>query len=250
VTTSTNFAVVGAVTSTLPSTIAALDTTNFGVRYDAPTDAYYIDLPALPDARFHLSQESSSYWYGFLEDAGSTNLGILKPSSANPEIALSYTSLVEFFEYDYDDNAPAGYVAFGMATPAGAVPATGSATFDALVAGMTLDTGLVVSGSATLQFDFGAGTLAGALSPMTWSTTAGQNVSLGMYNFVDTVFGVGSTSFSGSLQRSGLTTLGSFNGLFTGPAAQELMARWSAPYENPDNHQAAEMFGVLVGKRP
>ena len=249
-TTSTNFAVLGAATSKLPGTIAALDTSGFGVRYDAPTDAYYIDLPYTPDAKFHSNGDDSRNWNGYLENAGSLNLAILKPSPTNPDIALSYTSLVHFWEYDYDDFAPAGVVAFGMATPVGAVPTTGSATFDAIVSGMTLDQGYNVTGTAALQFNFGAGTLAGVFNPITWSTGAQANVSLGTYNFVNTVFGIGNTSFSGDLQRSGIATLGSFNGLFTGPAAQELMARWSAPYENPDSHQISEMFGVWVGKRP
>ena len=83
-----------------------------------------------------------------------------------------------------------------------------------------------------------------------FSQTASATVSLGTYTFVNTVFGVGHTTFSGDLSHVGFSTLGSFNGLFTGPAAQELMARWSAPYENPDTHAMQEMFGIWVGKKP
>jgi hypothetical protein len=113
-----------------------------------------------------------------------------------------------------------------------------------------LDRPFAVNGTASLQFNFGAGTLAGTFNPTTYSQSSGTEVSLGTYNFVNTVFGVGSTTFSGQLQHSGTPTLGSFNGLFTGPAAQELMSRWTAPYLNPDNNQWSEMFGIWVGRKP
>ena len=38
-----------------------------------------------------------------------------------------------------------------------------------------------------------------------------------------------------------------FNGMFTGPAAQELMSSWIAPYTL--NGQTSTMFGVWVGKK-
>lgn len=118
---------------------------------------------------------------------------------------------------------------------------------DAIVAGYTLDTIQFVGGTASLQFDFGAGTLAGSFSPYTFNAS-GTQIGLGTYSFVNTVFSTGSTTFSGQLQHGGTSDLGAFNGLFTGPAAQELMAKWTAPYLNPDTSQWKEMFGVWVGK--
>jgi hypothetical protein len=50
------------------------------------------------------------------------------------------------------------------------------------------------------------------------------------------------------LSRSGIAEHGTFNGLFTGPSAQELMARWTAPMPGPNTTQ--QMFGVWVGKKP
>jgi hypothetical protein len=52
------------------------------------------------------------------------------------------------------------------------------------------------------------------------------------------------------LQTSGIAQLGSFNGLFTGPAAQELMARWRAPYLRPGTQSQSEIAGVLIGRKP
>jgi hypothetical protein len=65
---------------------------------------------------------------------------------------------------------------------------------------------------------------------------------------VNTVYSVGSPTFSGELSRSGTTERGTFNGLFTGPAAQELMARWTAPIVDPNTKTTSQMFGVWVGK--
>ena len=45
------------------------------------------------------------------------------------------------------------------------------------------------------------------------------------------------------------SALGAFDGRFTGPAAEELMARWTAPYLNPSTQQWKDMFGIMVGKK-
>jgi hypothetical protein len=216
-----------------------------------------IDLPVGGDpARFHSAIDDDRFWSGTLiMDNGAgwwLDVDVFKPTATNPDLALQHTTFGSFYEspwYDYDSVSEFGVFAFGTAAPPGSVPTTGSAVFDAIVAGFTLDAGRPVGGTASLQFNFGAGTLAGNLNPSTFTLT-GTQVSLGTYNFVNTVFGVGSTTFSGQLQHSGTASLGAFNGLFTGPAAQELMAKWTAPYQNPDTSQWSEMFGVWVGKKP
>ena len=141
-----------------------------------------------------------------------------------------------------------GFVAFGQATPGSAVPVTGTATYDALIAGRPLDLNGLIKGNAMFQFNFGAGTLAGHFDPVLEYN--GVDTGLGAYTFTNTVFGVGSATFSGHLSHSGTGTLGGFDGRFTGPAAEELMSRWTAPYLNPTTQQWNEMFGVMVGKKP
>ena len=76
----------------------------------------------------------------------------------------------------------------------------------------------------------------------------GEGVELGRYDFLNTVYGSGSTTFSGQLSKLGIAQFGAFDGQFTGPNAQELMARWSAPYIDPVTSQVSTMFGVWVGK--
>ena len=256
ITTTTEFAVLGLQANALGGTAASLVSSGFAVRYEAASDSYVIDLPSLDPGSFNATSENESYWSGSLEAGGAsldTQVSIFKPSLTNPDLVLEHTTFGVFDDYegfyDYDEITPAGFFAFGTATLAGSVPTTGSATFDAIVRGLTLDTGNFVGGTATLQFDFGSGTLAGNLNPYTFNLSGGQ-VSLGTYSFVNTVFGVGNTSFSGQLQHGGTANLGTFDGMFTGPLAQELMARWAAPYQNPDTDNWSEIFGVLVGRKP
>jgi hypothetical protein len=137
----------------------------------------------------------------------------------------------------------AGWMAFGLATPQSAVPVSGSATYTADVLGYG---GAYFDGKATLNFNFGANTLGGNLE--VWDGEwAPRTMSYYQFNFANTVVGSGSNlgQFSGELVNSANSQHGSFNGLFTGPNAQELMARWNATYPNSDNL----MYGVWVGKK-
>ena len=148
------------------------------------------------------------------------------------------------------EDRPHGFVAFGIPTPQGAVPVTGSADYTALVSGASVDGGYYVSGDATLQFDFAGGKLAGHFDPQIQDTYATMPlVDLGKYDFVATNFGVGSTTFSGQLQNAAIADRGIFNGQFTGPNAQELLSSWIAPFNDPLSGKPSVIFGVWVGKK-
>lgn len=218
----------------------------FSVRYDAGEQVYIMDVPVTVPGRIEGFSENADSWGGDLKTSyGRTvGFGILKPKSSNPNSVFEFTSLASYYDYEFGYGVFIGAMAFGTATPSAGVPTSGSAVYDALLSGFASDLSEDVGGTASLQFDFGAGTLAGSLSPTL------HGASLGTYTFVNTVFSRGSTTFSGSLQRSGLADLGSFNGLFTGPAAEELIARWRAPYINPDSKNQSEIAGVLIGQRP
>jgi len=247
VTTDTDFSALGLEATAMNTSASALKRDGFSVRYDAATKGYLIDLPSRREFRFEKNSEDSSYWHGFAASGfyGGTVVDVLKPVSTNPEIQLTYTSFGVTSGYYTSEF---GFVAFGQATPSSAIPVTGSATYNALVAGRPLDLNGLVKGSAMFQFNFGAGTLSGHFDPVLLYN--GVDTNLGTYAFTNTVFGVGSAAFSGQLTHSGTSTLGSFDGLFTGPAAEELMSRWTAPYLNPTTQQWNEMFVVMVGKKP
>ena len=248
VTTSTEFATLGYEAPSHPISIGSLVGSGFSVSYDAPSNVYMMDVPASQPGDFQATTTGDRYWNGQL---GSLPIGgqqpifldVFRPGSQNWDFSLTYTSFAEYST----SSGQFGELAFGQATPASAIPVTGSASYAAFAAGQT-DFGFPIRGDVTLQFNFGAGTLAGSFDPYIYDFLSG-NTPLGHYDFANTVYGVGSTTFSGELARSGLAEHGTFDGLFTGPAAQELMARWTAPYHDPTTNADSQMFGVWVGKK-
>ena len=243
ITVNTDFTELGLYANGRGTAASALTRDGFSVRYDAATQSYFMDLPVTGDGRYVYNSQNSSFWNGWIEGQD-PYVNVFKPSSTNPEIQLTYTSFGVAYGY-YTESF--GIFAFGIPTPSSAIPVTGTANYAAHVEGNTLNSFAHISGDATLQFNFGAGTLAGHFDPT--HELNGVITDLGTYNFINTVFGVGSTTFSGSLSHSSIGTLGAFDGRFTGPAAQELMARWTAPYLLPGAQQPGEMFGVWVGKK-
>lgn len=144
-----------------------------------------------------------------------------------------------------------GYFAYGIPTAPGDVPVTGSANYAAQVLG-SIGSGplywIPVSGNVDLSFDFGAGKLSGSMHAGLFDDWDGVNVDFGKYEFTQTVFSKGSTTFSGKFIVPGLPNAdSSFTGMFTGPNAAELMARFQAPYLY--DGQQGTMGGVWVGKK-
>jgi hypothetical protein len=249
ITTSTTFASVGVELSGNP-----VRTDGFSVRYDAASNLYIFDFPSNDPGGFYSNSSDSSFWSGGLIATGSGTvwppMSVLKPSPTNPAIQLSYTSLAGYLAAGPMDNLPYGFVAFGSATPTGSVPVTGSAGYSAYVLGASVDRFYWVDGSATMQFDFGNGTLAGHFDPNLIDFYGnGTRIPLGQYDFINTVFGVGSTTFSGQLSNAAVPGVGTFSGQFTGPSAQELMSSWIAPFHDPATNQDSQITGVWVGKQ-
>jgi len=253
VTASTDFATVGL--ELTGNSASPLTQDGFSVRYDAASDRYIFDLPTQGPAAFYVNQANTpndSYWSGGLSAQENPTevwplMSVLKPT--HPELQLTYTSFASYYQAGPMQDLPHGVVAFGLATPQGSVPVTGSATYSALVNGFSYDGGHYIGGAATLQFNFAQGTLQGHFDPET-ADWGGGWIPLGRYNFENTVFGVGSAQFSGDMRHATNNTSGSFDGLFTGPAAQELMANWRATALDPTTQTPIELFGVWVGKKP
>lgn len=228
-----------------------LTTSGFSVTYDPASKNYVMAFPASQPGAFKqyvYDIGNSKGWAGALvPSSGAPFDGVFVRKATINGTPLSFTAIAEY-GYLYQ-NQPAGVLAFGSATPPNAGPVAGSATYSALVDGLTIDGAGYITGSATLQFDFGAGKLTGHFDPNYVSLGGiGDQISLGRYDFANTVYSSGSTSFSGQLSNSQLSGKGAFNGQFTGPHAEELMSRWTAPYMNPDSHTLGTMFGVWVGK--
>jgi hypothetical protein len=145
----------------------------------------------------------------------------------------------------------AGNTAFGIPTAASAIPLSGSANYSGLLSGRTNETWTweetypgFVNGSIDLAFDFGAGTLSGAINPQ---ISASTDFSKPMA-FTDTVFGAGSTSFSGRFDTNVVGPNG-FSGQFTGSAAQELIGSFRFPYVSPADGKQYDAAGAFVAKK-
>lgn len=157
-----------------------------------------------------------------------------------------------------------GFVGFGVPTPQGSVPVTGSATFSGLVRGTTdilypdnLYGGyypIPVDGTVDLNFNFAAGTLGGSMSLY---LNGGMNpLTIGTFTFKDTVFSVGSTTYGGAFNTS-VPGQNFFLGRFTGPNAQETIGAWALPFLFtqqdglvPPDDKVHQAFGAWIAKRP
>jgi hypothetical protein len=146
-----------------------------------------------------------------------------------------------------------GYVAFGMATPAGSVPITGSASYEGFIEGVAtvqypyegVPALAHVDGTVTMNFNFGAGTLSGHIDP---DIVTDRSYDLGTLTFANTVFGTGSRSYSGQFATS-VSGPNTFSGLFTGPGAQELIGKWTFPFTSPIDGATASATGAWIAKK-
>jgi len=185
-----------------------------------------------------------------------------QPVSAPQNGASLITSISRTQGYNYsemagwfDPSGKFGELAFGAATPAGQVPEAGSATYQGLVNGTSDVVGFdsfdghfraPVSGTVGLNFDFAKGTLDGS---MTLSLNDGHPNDLGKFDFKDTVFSVGSTTYSGVFDTN-VAGSNFFLGKFTGPSAQETIGAWALPFHFSGDNQAHQAFGAWIAKKP
>lgn len=155
-------------------------------------------------------------------------------------------------DLDFAQTIDMGFVAFGTPTLAGSVPVTGAASYLGQILGTTdlpaaaCDCGfpIGVEGTVALNFNFGAGTLGGSMS-VALSSGWGA-VPVGDYNFVQTVFSAGSTTYSGRFDTN-LAGDNFFLGRFTGPTADETIGAWAVPFTfQNETHQA---IGAWIAKR-
>ena len=144
-------------------------------------------------------------------------------------------------------------IAFGVPSDQSAVPVSGSATFDGSIYGFTSETwdwqdwghGLgTVDGTIQLKFDFGAGSLAGSMSPRVY---VNNQYALPTMDFVETVFAKRSTTFSGKFDIS-LPGENAFSGMFTGPQASELIGNFVFPYKSADDGKNYEAGGGFIAR--
>jgi hypothetical protein len=231
--------------------------------YDGASNSYQISIPG-----FHAGTLTNTSYNGSsgqpaggsfsqVSEGSSTALQplyVTLPTPGSEWSPYSYTSYASWsgktgIAANGDTIFQEGYLAYGIPTLAGDVPITGSATYSAQVMGSIGANFFVpVSGTADLSFDFGAGKLTGSMHAGIFDYFDGFVMDFGKYEFTQTNYSTGSTTFSGKFVVPGAPNAdSSFSGMFTGPAAAELMARFEAPYVH--DGQQGTMSGIWVGKK-
>lgn len=256
------FAALGVgVTYPPDSSIPAAQNVQFS--YDAATNSYQINLPG-----FQVGTLANTGYSGGAGQvatsstsqvtAGTSN--ILQPVFVTLPLAGSWVSPYTYTSFGWWSGQPGsglssqGIFAYGIPTASGDVPVTGSASYNAKIWGNVTNGGnnvpydLALGGSVNLLFNFAGGTLTGSMHPEIVDGFNGVFVDFGQYNFTQTVYSTGSTSFSGKFIVPSLPGAESFfNGNFTGPNAAELIARFQAPYSL--SGQQGTLWGVWIGKK-
>lgn len=202
-------------------------------------DSSHVPLPGDPETMFKITGYSQSNF----QIRAHRNFSV-------PEVRYFYSNLAA-----WAGGGMSGFVAFGIATPSGGVPMTGSATYNGFIEGSATDTvfdnlaGQTVPGSIQgdirLAFDFGAGSLSGSMTP---TLNLNQDYALGTLSFTNTVYATGSSSFSGRFNTN-VNGNNSFAGLFTGPNAQELIGKFAFPYISPVTGTPKQASGAFIAKR-
>jgi hypothetical protein len=174
-----------------------------------------IDLVGTPPVELSWHRYSSS---GFVAFQASEIALIANPYSAG----WAYQS---FGAWSYS-NVSVTSKSFGSATPAIAVPSSGTATFSGTFGGFyTSPEGLgsLAAADVSVTADFGARSLAFATSNTTITRDLQTSSAAPGLNLTGSLtYAPGAGTFTGTLVSAGGTMAGPTNGRFYGPAAQEL----------------------------
>jgi hypothetical protein len=228
-------------------------------RYDAATNSYQIALPnfepgTLVNTFYNGTGGEVADWSVSRVSAGSSTTVqpayVTLPVPGSTHSPDTYTSYGFWGSTDGLDPPQEGVFAYGIPTANGDMPITGNATYSADIHAIASSIpGFDINGTASLQFDFAAGTLSGFMHPELVDDFDGFYVDFGQYDFTQTVYSSGSTTFSGSFIVPGMPSAeSSFTGNFTGPHGSELMANFVAPYSIQGSQ--GTLGGIWVGRRP
>ena len=226
------------------------------VYFDAPSEKYIVSNIIGTAHRFPDGYNSASgppfAAYGQNATDGVRRLSILTPSPLNSKIALTYTSY-GVWQFDSSDRSNIDpqindnhYFYFGIPTPADGMPRTGSGNYTGVAQGVLFDPRAIynLDGSMTLGANFATGAIGTTLTLSGTNTTNGLLIIIPVLNGTAAI-GAGTNSFLGTLTTIGNSFVGSLQGAFFGPTAQEI--GYSFAINSPDLTRVGG--GVAVGKR-
>jgi hypothetical protein len=246
------------VSSNVTSNVTSLSTTST-IEYDAVANAFKLTMK---NGAANFTQEFTS---GDVSTANSNSsyrtYQITRSDNTIDEFVLfipgestenlSYVTYGTWNSADgSNNNLTMGTFVFGIQTPAGSVPTTGSAIYTGITAG-TLNQGnnlFTVAGDMSMAVNFASGGINGAFSNMGREDLQTGDVSA-WRDFTTTGTINSSTGlFSGTATTNDSALSGTFNGAFFGPVSNgsppEIGGGWSL--SGPGNESAV---GAFVGKR-
>jgi hypothetical protein len=198
------------------------------VTYNVAADSFAVSVshPTLTFsdtfAPANISGASNATLTVYEKNGGDRVFIMLNPD--DPELDLSYVTFGNWTDANSTSNSIAsGFVVFGVRTPAGAVPTTGTASYAGETIGTMVDsrgTIYTVSGFGTMTANFGAGTVNGDFTKtakfnvLTTSTTPWRDFT--------TTGNISGNTFAGTAATKDGALTGTSNGGFFGPAANEI----------------------------
>ena len=254
--------IIGAVVAGTPSQEFAVE----GAAFHVPEDSQTVEGPFTGSSgQLKVRYDGASESYEVQLPGGSTWNALVRESAGNYQIAGDNSKLVGISEavatgYAYSalggwadlSSGRYGIFAFGIPTPTGGVPTTGSANYAGTLLGRSTafsefeNRPVPIGGTVSLAFDFGAGTLSGSIHA--WDASFEGGPEIGILTFTDTVYSTGSLTFSGRFDTD-LVGPNEFSGLFTGPQAQELIGTFVFPYPSAVEGQPYIAAGAWVAKK-
>lgn len=142
--------------------VTSVPGTDMQLRYDAASGEYEVNFGAEGWQRLSAGGAPDQFEYG-----GSGTHG----GGLSLDLASSNYDFSRMGSFASRDASAFGFTSFGIGTPASAVPISGTATYDGQMLGLVDVQSpdyyhpLFTYGTVQLNFDFGAGTLAGNLHP-------------------------------------------------------------------------------------
>ena len=207
-----------------------------GIRWRADLEAHEILPPGFTEwLRLQLADRGST------DTSASYNViapnGAVLPMTVFAQPRRNHVGIARWYYYDA---RPTGQIrssifAYGLDSPSGAVPTTGTGRYRS------------EHGWVELDFDFQAGTLSGRIG-LAWVDDWGPYAPT-YYPLTDTSFSAGGRSFSARFSVPGAPSQGQIEGIFFGPEARELAVRWVGPVRNPYDNSWEIFSDVEAGPR-
>lgn len=225
------------------------------VRYNGPGGSYETEFPGFVPGRLVLNATTGGRGYSVTNGLASETLqGVLVSffsGQINQAQALTHSNYARW-ETNIVADSTLGYFAFGIPTPAGAIPLAGTRTYTFLGEGFTeafatssFPDARYLSAEGSIQFHFGERRVSGSLQLR--SDELGREESFGTFALAGGAV-QSDGSFSGSIVVPGTAEAGLFEGRFMGPDASEIIVRWRMPLPSGPTGAFTPAYGVWVGK--